>query len=465
MTTSPRILIVDDEKSMREMVSILLKRNGYRVESANSGQSVAALLREGKEYDLVITDLLMDRGGGLEVLSAVKKQSPSTEVIVITAFGTAETAVEAMKNGAFDYVVKPFNVDEFLIIVRQALERQQLIRENLDLRARVKGEYRFADIVGRSHAMKEVISLCRRVADSNATVLITGESGTGKEVVARAIHFGGARGSHPFLPVNCGALPEQLMESELFGHVKGAFTGAAEDKQGLFRAADGGTVFLDEIGELPPPLQVKMLRVLQERTVRPVGSSEETDVNIRVIAATNQDLESLVQEKQFRTDLFYRLNVINIQLPPLRERREDIPALVEHLLGRFARELGAPEKQVSQDALRALVDYDYPGNIRELSNILERAATLAPTPVVGTEDLPPGLHGKSDRDISGIIEIPREGLNLEETLERVEKGILKQALSRTGGVRTQAAKLLGISFRSLRYRLGKLGFGDEEGEE
>jgi two-component system response regulator PilR (NtrC family) len=329
MASRTRIMVVDDERSMREMLSILLKRHGYAVTSASSGNKAIAILEGGEQFDVVITDLMMDRGSGLEVLEAVKRTSPDCEVIVITAFGTTETAVEAMKKGAYDYIAKPFNVDEFLIVLRQALERRTLIRENLHLKARVKGKYRFEDIVGRSPAMKEVIAICRKVADSGSSVLISGESGTGKEVAARAIHFGGPRADKPFVPINCGALPEQLMESEMFGHVRGAFTGATEDKQGLFKAADGGTVFLDEVGELPQPLQVKLLRVLQDRSVRPVGASIETPIDVRVISATNRNIEELVDTGRFRTDLYYRLNVIAIAIPRLRERSEDIPQLID----------------------------------------------------------------------------------------------------------------------------------------
>ncbi len=456
MIHSGQILVVDDESSMREMVSVLLKRHKFEVTTAGSFDQVIELLEAGNHFDLVVTDLLMDGGGGIEVLSEVKKRHQSCEVIVVTAFGTAETAVEAMKKGAFDYITKPFNVDEFIIIVRQALERQALIRENIDLRARMRGEYRFADIVGRSQIMQDIIALCRKVADSTATVLISGESGTGKEVVARAIHFAGPRADKPFVAVNCGALPEQLMESELFGHTKGSFTGATEDKEGLFPSAQGGTIFLDEIGELPPPLQVKMLRVLQDRMVRPVGSSAEMSVNIRVIAATNQDLENQVKKGSFRTDLFYRLNVIRIKLPQLYKRKEDIPLLTEYLLSRLSSEQGIPPKRVTQDAMRVLLRYDYPGNVRELANILERAVTLATSDDIEASDLPADIGYPLEANTSQLLTLPEDGINLDTTLESFEQSLIEQALERTNGVRTKAAELLGISFRSLRYRLSKL---------
>lgn len=457
MTQKPHILVVDDEVSMRDMVSILLKRHGYEVTTANSGKQVSELLVQKKEFDLVVTDLLMDHGGGIEVLMEVKETLPNTEVIVFTAFGTPETAVEAMKQGAFDYITKPFNVDEFLIVVRQALEHRTLKQENVSLRAQIRGEYKFADIVGRSAAIKNVITICQKVADSPATVLIFGESGTGKEVVARAIHFSGIRSDKPFVAVNCGALPEQLMESELFGHLKGAFTGALENKEGLLLAADTGTVFLDEIGELPMPLQVKLLRILEDRMVRPVGSSKEIPVDLRVIAATNRNLAESVKNGEFRKDLYYRLNVLNVHLPPLREREEDVPLLVDHLLNRLAARLGQSRPQVSSEVMRILMRYDYPGNVRELANILERAITLASSDHIIIDDLPPEVVDSNAVEINKLLSLPPNGVNLEDALEDVERNLINQALVRTGGIRTKAASILGVSFRSFRYRLNKLG--------
>jgi two-component system response regulator PilR (NtrC family) len=464
--TLARILFVDDERSMRDMTSILLKRHGYDVMTAQSGQEAAALLDSGEEFDLIVTDLLMDQGGGIDVLDAVKKRKLGCEVIVITAFGTPESAVEAMKKGAFDYISKPFNVDEFLIIVRHALERKALIEENINLRAKIRGEYRFVDLIGRSRAMGEVIALCRKVKDSPTTLLLSGESGTGKEVVARAIHFAGLRADAPFVAVNCGALPEQLMESELFGHDKGSFTGATENKQGLFRAALGGTVFLDEIGELPMPLQVKMLRVLQEKTVRPVGAAIEVQVEARVIAATNQNLEKLVKGNLFRKDLFYRLNVIRIGLPRLCERKEDIPVLVEHFLQRIAKEHGAPPKRVTKAVMRALTDYDYPGNVRELINLLERAVTFADSDEIDVGDLPAALNKSAPSERLVSIDLPEDGFDLDSALKGLEQAYIEQAMDRSGGVQIQAAALLGITARSFRYRLAKLGFASgEDGEK
>ncbi len=468
MTEKSKILLVDDERSMREMVSILLKRNGFEVVTARSGKQAKEILEQDKNFALVITDLVMDRGGGLEVLAAVKEMGLGIEVIVFTAFGTPETAVDAMKMGAFDYVSKPFNVDEFMITVNQAIAHRALIRENEDLRARVRGEFRFADIIGRSRAMSEVVALCKKVADSMAGVLITGESGTGKEVIARALHFSSRRAAAPFLPINCGALPEQLMESELFGHVKGAFTGASQDKEGIFTAASGGTVFLDEIGELPLPLQVKLLRVLQEKTVRPVGSSHEIPIDVRITAATNRDLWAQTEEGAFRKDLFYRLNVINVFIPPLKQRKEDIPLLVEHLLDRLASDYGMPKKSISQEAMRALMRYDYPGNVRELGNILERASALSSDSMINLEDLPSSLSRASILPEPPAAVLPERGINLDHVLADFEISLIEQALKRANGVRTKAAEILGVSFRSFRYRLSKLGIepeGETENEE
>jgi two-component system, NtrC family, response regulator PilR len=464
MTAHAKILVVDDEQSVREMTTILLKRHGYDVTTASSGSKAAELIRSKDGFDLVITDLLMDRGTGIDVLEAAKARDPQCEVILITAYGTTESAVEAMKKGAFDYLSKPFNLDEFAIIVKQALDHRALVRENIQLRAKVRGEYRFADLVGLSPAMSDVIALCRRVAGTSATVLLSGASGTGKEVAARAIHFGGPRAGKPFVAVNCGALPEPLMESELFGHVRGAFTGATEDKVGLFEAADKGTVLLDEVGELPAALQVKLLRVLQDRTIRRVGASEERPIDVRVISATNRDLQALVDAGAFRTDLFYRLNVIHIHLPSLAERREDIPALVDAILPGLEPIVGREISGVTKAALRALVEHDYPGNVRELRNILERAATLATGSEIDVGDLPLASMQKGRSSAEPWPGLPQDGIDLDAALETVERRYIEQALERSGGVQTQAAKLLGVTFRSLRYRMGKLGLAPQDEE-
>ncbi|MBN2673531.1 MAG: sigma-54-dependent Fis family transcriptional regulator [Deltaproteobacteria bacterium] len=456
MNENCHILVVDDELSVREMISLLMKRQGYQVTIASNGQKALRLLEEGNRYDLVITDLAMDRGDGLEVLNHVKTRDPNCPVILVTAFGTTDTAVQAMKNGAYDYISKPFNIEEFKMVVAQALEHRQLVRENIDLRSRLRGEKKITDIIGNSEAIKQIISLCEKISNSPASVLLIGESGTGKEVIARAIHFNSNRKSAPFIAVNCGALPEQLMESELFGHMKGAFTGASDDKEGLMQAAQGGTLFLDEIGELPLPLQVKLLRVLQERTVRPVGAQKETPIDVRVLSATNQNLSRLVDEGLFRTDLFYRLNVINIEVPPLRKRKEDIKPLINFFLPQIAAESGSRARGVHPDAMRFLMDFNYPGNIRELKNILERAVALTSGDLITPNDLPPKLLKNST---DSIIPAPnlnaQNGIDLDATLSKVESQYIQKALQQTGGVQSAAAKLLGITVRSLRYRLNK----------
>ena len=456
MNEKCHILIADDELSVRQMLSILMKRQGFDVTAVSSGDKAIGLLQEGNRYDLVITDLAMDRGDGLQVLNQVKNRDPHCPVILITAFGTTDTAVQAMKQGAFDYVNKPFNIEEFKLVVAQALEHRKLVRENIDLRARLKGEKKITDIIGHSEAIKQIISLCEKISGSPASILITGESGTGKEVVARAIHFNSPRKEAPFVPVNCGALPEQLMESELFGHVRGAFTGATENKTGLVQAAEGGTLFLDEIGELPLPLQVKLLRVLQERRVRPIGNAVESPVDIRIISATNQNLQKLVDTAEFRTDLFYRLNVISIEIPPLRKRKEDIKPLIDHFLPQIALEAGSRAKSVHPDAMRYLLDHRYPGNVRELKNIIERAIALTSGDMITPADLPPRLVQKSSESIiPAPNKITGEGIDLDATLAKVESQYIKRALDQTGGVQSAAAKLLGITVRSLRYRLNR----------
>ncbi len=455
MPDSIRILVVDDERSVREMISILLAREGYEIVTAPNGDKAGALLEAGEHFDLVITDLAMDKGNGLQVLSAAIDRDPHCPVILITAFGTTESAVEAMKKGAHDYIEKPFNVDKFKLIVRNALDHRTLIRENIDLRARVRGEFYFADIIGRSEPMRKVIALCKKVSDSAATVHISGESGTGKEVVARAIHFDGPRTSEAFVAINCGALPEQLMESELFGHVRGAFTGATEDKPGLFEAAHGGTLFLDEIGELPLPLQVKLLRVLQEKKIRPVGGANEIPVDVRIISATNSDLQELVTQNRFRADLFYRLNVIQITMPPLRDRMEDIPLLVKIFLSQLQEQIGSRAKGIGNTAMRALMAYRYPGNVRELKNILERSATLASGEQVELDDLPPGILTDNRAPIKNGTALPDSGVDLDATLASLERKLIEQALDRSEGAQKPAAELLGITVRSLRYRIDK----------
>jgi two-component system response regulator PilR (NtrC family) len=400
----------------------------------------------------------MPDGSGLDVLAAAKSRSSASQVILLTAHSTVENAVSAMSGGAYDFVTKPFDNAELLALVLKAFEKHQLLAENQALRAQVQGNG--SGIIGKSEAIRRTLDLVDRIAKARTSVLITGESGTGKEKIARRIHDSSERAKQPFLVVNCGALPENLMESELFGHEKGAFTGAIEKTLGVFREADGGTLLLDEIGELPLSLQVKLLRVLQERSVRPVGAPKEIPVNVRVLAATNRDMEEDVKVGSFRQDLYYRINVIRVELPPLRDRRDDIPALADGFIRRFATEMGKELRGFTPDALRALMSYDFPGNVRELENVLERAATLAGSSIIGLGDLPQDLSGLAGSHGEQLIQLPEEGCRLEEVLTEVERRFLLQALDRTNGVRTQAAKLLGISFRSLRYRLQKQSLED-----
>jgi two-component system response regulator PilR (NtrC family) len=452
-----RLLVVDDEPSLRQMLEILFRREGYAVVTA-AGYQAAVLAIEGspEPFSVVLTDLLMPDGSGLEVLAAAKRRSTATEVILITAHSTVENAIDAMRQGAYYFVTKPFEPSELSALVGKALEKQSLVVEYQRLKAQVD-QIQDREIIGRSQAMRTVLDLVARIAPMRTTVLITGESGTGKERIARAIHQGSERRNKPFLVVNCGALPEALMESELFGHEKGAFTGAASRHLGIFREADGGTVMLDEVGELPSNLQVKLLRVIQERMVRPVGASQETRVDVRLLAATNRDVEADVAAGRFRQDLYYRLNVIRVQLPPLRERREDVPVLAERFMRRFSEELGKSVVGFTPDALRALQNYAFPGNVRELENVMERAVALAGSRVIGLGDLPPEMSGSAGSPTPSLLALPPDGCDLDRVMNEVERRFLVEALGRTSGVRTAAARLLGITFRSLRYRLEKHG--------
>ncbi len=455
------ILVVDDERSMREFLTILLDKQGHRV--AAEADLAGALRQLGEaEWDLVVTDLRLGKDSGIQVLEAVKAAWPATEVVMISAFATTENAVQAMKLGAYDYVVKPFKVDEFKLVVGKALEHRALVAENRVLRHRVGARARGEELIGRSPAVEEVRLLVAKVAPARSTVLVAGESGTGKELVARSIHEQGGHREQPFVAINCGAIPEGLIESELFGHEKGSFTGAVEAKPGLFAVAGAGTIFLDEVGELPPPVQVKLLRALQERKIRRVGGSTDLPVNARIVAATNRDLAEEVRAGRFREDLYYRLNVIQIHMPPLRERREDIPLFLEHYLARFAAELGRPEVRLAPEAARLLAAWPYPGNVRELANVVERAVTLCEGGCVEPKDLPPALRGPDQAPAAEpTAAVPEGGLDLQAHLDAVERRILEQALQRTGGVKTEAARLLSLTFRSLRYRLAKYGIGGE----
>jgi len=450
-----RVLVVDDEQSMREFLSILLRKMGFAVEACGDVAATLALLGN-EDFDLVITDLQMPGGNGLDVLRAVKTATPDTEVIVITAFATAETAVEAMKQGAYDYITKPFKAEHIKITIKKALERSALARENRELRRRLEAVELGGEILGRSVAMAEVFRVLERVAPTGVTVLVHGESGTGKELVARRLHaLSGRKG--PFVPVNCSAIPEGLVESELFGHVKGSFTGAIADKPGLFEQAEGGTLFLDEVGELPLPLQPKLLRAVQEGRIKRVGGNQELAVDVRIVSATNRDLKTEVDARRFREDLYYRLNVVALPIPPLRERRDDIPLLAQHFLRKYVAAFHREIRGITREALDLLEGYDYPGNVRELENLVERAVALESGEYVSPASLPPPFAVRTRTRVDALPAIPADGLDLDHLLQSVEQRYLDEALDRVAGNRTEAARLLGITFRSIRYRLQKLG--------
>lgn len=451
-----KILVVDDEKSLREVMSIMLKRAGYAVTEAADGEE--AIGQVNKEiFDLVITDLRMPKADGMDVLKAVKSFSPDTVVLVVTAFGTADSAVEAMKHGAFDYLTKPFQVDEVQLIIRNALEKRRLSTENMLLRREMASQSSFARIVGQSDAMRKVFDVVRKVADSKSNVLICGESGTGKELVARAIHYNSARSAMPFVAVNCSAVPETLLESELFGHMKGSFTGAVANKAGLFEVANGGTIFLDEIGDTTPTIQVKLLRVIQEREFRRVGGNQDMKVDVRIVAATNRDLERAVADGSFREDLYYRLDVIPIRLPPLRLRTGDIPLLVTHFLQRFAEESGKPAPILTPEAIQVLLSHEWRGNVRELENLIERVVAFSTGVPVTETDVRGWLHrAVTPQQTQGLpTDIPDEGIDLEGLINGIEKDLLMKALERSKWVKKKAARLLKLNTRSFRYRLEK----------
>ncbi|MBI5694454.1 MAG: sigma-54-dependent Fis family transcriptional regulator [Nitrospirae bacterium] len=449
-----RILVVDDEKSMRDFLSILLAKEGHSAETAENGVKAVKMLKEDI-FDVVITDVKMPRMGGMEVLRAVNEYSPDTMVIMITAYATAETAVEAMKDGAYDYIMKPFKVDEIKLVVRNAVEKRRLREENALLRREVEAGKGMENFIGRSDAMRKVFGLISKVADKNSTVLITGESGTGKELAARALHNLGARKDKPFVYIHCGALPEQLLESELFGHMKGSFTGAVENKEGLFEVAEGGTVFLDEISETTQAFQVKLLHVLQEREFRRVGGTSDIRVDVRVVAATNKDLAGEIKAGNFREDLFYRLNVIPLRMPALRERADDIPLLVEHFLAKCGKAGG--RVRVSKDALERLASYHWKGNVRELENVIERACALTDDGDITADCLPAELGRGGLCEGAGPVRLPAEGIDLDAVLDRMEKEYLIQALDISGGSKTEAARLLSLTFPSFRHKLKKHG--------
>ena len=436
---------------MRQVLRIVLRPEGYDVVVASNGTEALEVLRSGP-VDLVLSDLRMPDMSGVEVLRAAKQHNPDIVVMMMTAYASTETAVEAMRLGAADYFIKPFSNDELKLKVRRHLESRRLQQENVLLKRAMESAHEFSNIIGRSPQMLEVFAMVEAIARTGSTILITGQSGTGKDMVARAIHTHSLRKDEPFVALNCGAMPEALLESELFGHVRGAFTGADTNKKGLVEVAERGTIFLDEIGEMNAVMQVKLLRVLQERTFRRVGGTEEVKADIRVIAATNQDLEKLVAEGRFREDLFYRINVIPIHLPPLRERPEDIPLLAERFLSRFAERMGKPVRSISREAMELLMAHAWPGNVRELENVIERAVALEQTPVVLPETLPVSVRRGSQPAVpTGRVDLPDSGMDLEAHVEGVYRDHIAAALRRAGGVQVKAAELLGMSFRSFRY--------------
>lgn len=443
-----QILIVEDDTKMRLALREIMTNEGYSVDTVETGE--AALQKaDGAGYDLVITDLKLPGIDGMDVLRAIRRSRPETNVVIITAYATVDTAVKAMREGAEDYISKPFNLDEIRLIVRKVLEKKALLDDNKLLRSQLRKKYSYENVVGNSEAMIEVYKTIDKVKDSKATVLILGETGTGKELVARAIHYNSIRSENPFLPVNCAALTESLLESELFGYVKGAFTGAVKDKQGVFETADGGTVFLDEIGDISPRLQQVLLRVLEDGEIQPVGSTTRKKVDVRVVAATNRDLEELVKSSAFRADLYYRLNVISLRLPSLIERKEDIAALAGHFLRKYRTENNKPIAGISKKALQMLEAYDWPGNVRELENVIERATLLETTNEITPQSLPEKVRTSLDRPPALIDEDLR-------TLEEVGRAYIITVLKRTGGNKAKASDILGINRTSLWRMIQRL---------
>ena len=449
-----KILVVDDEESMCNFMEIMLSKEGYAVDTASSGPEGLEKVHQ-VPYDLIIADLNMPQMTGIELLKEVRTVRENQELIVMTAFASVDTAIEAMKQGAADYITKPFKVDEIKLVIDKCLSRQHLLQENSELRKKLLREHSFDLFIGTSKVSEDLKDLCRQIAGSDSTVLIRGESGTGKDLIARAIHQHSVRKNGPFVAVNCGALPENLLESELFGHIKGSFTGAIRDKEGLFQAAEGGTLFLDEIGNTSISIQVKLLRVLEDKMVTPVGGTTPAEVDVRLIAATNADLEADVKQGGFRTDLFYRLNVIPINIPPLRERQEDVPILVEHFLDQLASKPGGERHKLTSEAMRVLCKYHWPGNVRELENTIERAVLLGSSDTIDVKDLPDNLSSPKPTSLvqAADPEVP--------TLESIEKAYIHYVLTQSDGKKSAAAKVLGIDSSTLyrkleRYRLTDL---------
>jgi len=455
MSQLNQILLVDDEKDNCLALTTLLRQTGYRISAVHSGEAALELLQD-QPYDLIISDLFLPGISGIDILKRVKETSPRTCFILITGNASAETAVEAMKEGAFDYITKPFNFEKLKLQVAKALEKSQLIAENIYLRQQLHGRYRFDKIIGISEPMQKVFSRMEKVAATDSTILILGASGTGKELVAKAIHYNSHRREKPFVAINCGAIPADLLESELFGHVRGAFTSANADKPGKFEVANGGTIFLDEIGNMPLQLQMKLLRVLQEYEFERVGSSRRIRLNVRLISATNVDLAAAVKKGEFREDLYYRLNVIPITLPPLNERRGDIPLLVRHFLEAICRTMNRPLMPISREALQAIEAYTWPGNVREMENVIERTVALAEGETMTLADLPSYIaHIESDSPVPST-QLPESGTHMPALIAEIEQQLILQALGRSRGVKARAAELLGINRTTLVEKMKRL---------
>jgi len=449
-----KILIVDDEKSMCQYLSIMLKKDGYDVKTVNSGKKAVGEVKEGN-YDVVITDIKMEGMDGIQVLAEVKKVDRNLPVVIMTAYASQKTAIEALNNGAFYYLIKRAKNEEIKMVIRNALDMHRVKNENVFLKKQLKKKDEFKEIIGKSDEIQEVFQLVDKVADTDSTILICGESGTGKELIAKAIHYRSGRSNQPFISINCGALPESLLESELFGHVKGSFTGAIKDKEGLFKVACSGTFFLDEVGETSPAIQVKLLRVLQEREIIPVGGTTPIKVDARLIAATNADLEKAVQEDTFRADLYYRLNVIPIVIPPLRDRRDDVELLVDHFL-RIASENSGRKRTLSKETMELLVNYDWPGNVRELENIIERAVILEEGDEITVDSLPDKIRNHSQQRRKIVME------KAQMTLEELEKEYLISVLEATGWQKKKASSILGINASTLYRKIQRYGLSPEK---